>query len=232
MSIDAIALLKGKDLALPARLHARKLKDATLVHTGVGFGGDLDMLAYGVRTSVGDALDAHDDPRGVFVIPDVAEPAADTYDGVIAEIGEAGEWVRKMAAGEVPEGAIDAPEGSFEALMGQAMQALAGTDLADIQRAIASGDYAAMAKMQERMAAALGGEEAMNELASQLMGSANVEAALAGRPMEPLAGFPELPIDLSKMDPKQLAEMQKQLEGMIDPEQLAELEKLVKKGKS
>jgi len=232
MSIDAVALLKGANLPLSSRLHVQKLKDATLVHTGVGFGGDLDMLAYAVRTSVGDALDAHDDPRGIFVLPDVAEPKADTYEGVIAEIGEAGEWVQKMAAGEVPATLDAAPAGSFEALMGQAMQALAGTDLADIQRAIASGDYAAMAKLQERMAQALGGEEAMNQLASQLMGSANVEAALAGRPMEPLAGFPDLPIDLAKMDPKELAEMQKQLEGMLDPEQLAELEKLVKKGQN
>jgi hypothetical protein len=231
MTIDAVALLRGANLPLPSRLHVQKLKDATLVHTGVGFGGDLEMLAYGVRTSVGDALDVHDDPRGIFVLPDVAEPKADSYDGVIAEIGEAGEWVRKIAAGEVPATLEGAPAGSFEAMMGQAMKALAGTNLADIQRAIATGDYAAMAQLQERMAQALGGEEAMNQLASQLMGSANVEAAIAGRPMEPLAGFPELPIDLSKMNPEELAAMQKQLEGMLDPEQLAELEKLVKKGR-
>ena len=31
-------------------------------------------------------------------------------------------------------------------------------------------------------------------------------------------------IDLSKLDPKQLAEMQKQLQGVLDPEQLAELD--------
>lgn len=229
MTIDAVALLKGKDLTLPSRLHVRRLDDAVLVHTGVGFGGNLEMLAYGVRTSVGDALDAHDDPRGVFVLPDVAEPKATTYEGVIAEIGEAGEWIEKMGAGEVPAQLADAPAGSFEAMIGQAMQALAGTDLADIQRAIASGDYAAMAKLQERMAAALGGEDAMNELASKLMGQANVEAALAGQPMD-LGSLGDLPIDLSKLDPKQIAEMQKQLEGALDPEQLAELEKLVKKG--
>lgn len=231
MSIDAVALLKGTNLALPARLHVQKLKDATLVHTGVGFGGNLEMLAYGVRTSVGDALDAHDDPRGIFVLPDVAEPKADTYEGVIAEIGEAGEWIEKMAAGTVPEQLAEAPEGSFESLIGQAMQALAGTDLADIQRAIATGDYAAMAKLQERMAQALGGEEAMNQLASQLMGQANVEAALAGQPMD-LGALGNLPIDLSSLKPEQLADMQKQLEGVLDPEQLAELEKLVKKGHS
>lgn len=231
MSIDAIALLKGANPSLPSRLRVQRLRDGVLVHTGVGFGGNLEMLAYGVRTSVGDALDAHDDPRGIFVLPDVAEPKADTYEGVIAEIGEAGEWIENMAAGEVPEQLAGAPAGSFEAMIGQAMQALAGTDLADIQRAIASGDYAAMASLQERMAKALGGEEAMNQLASQLMGQANVEAALAGESMD-LGALGELPIDLSSLDPKQLAEMQKQLEGALDPEQLAELKKLVDKSRS
>src|SRR5688572_3529136 len=100
--MDAVALLKGTDYQLPARLHAVKLDDATLVHTGVGFGGDVEMLAYGVRTSIGDALDKHDDSRGVFIMPDVAEPRAKTYEGVLAEIGEAGEWVPKAPAGEVP----------------------------------------------------------------------------------------------------------------------------------
>lgn len=224
MGIDAIALLKGKGLPLPERLHAQQLDDATLVHTGVGFGGDLEMLAHGVRTSVGDALDRHDDPRGVFVLPDVAEPKARTYDGVIAEVGEAGEWVRVAPAGEVPAALVDAPAGSFEAMMGQAMQALGGENLAEIQRAIASGDFAAMARLQQKMAAALGGEEALEALATQLVGAMGASA-----PREPLGGFPELPIDLANLDPEQLAALAKDLEGALPPEQLAEIERLLKK---
>ncbi|MBI2396010.1 MAG: hypothetical protein HYV09_40985 [Deltaproteobacteria bacterium] len=224
MGIDAIALLKGNDLPLPERLRAQKLDDATLVHTGVAFGSDLEMLAYGVRTSVGDALYRHDDPRGVFVLPDVVAPKAKTYDDVIAEVGEAGEWVQLPAAGEVPVALTGAAAGSFEAMMGQAMQALGGENLAEIQRAIASGDYAAMARLQQKMAAALGGEDALEALATQLVGAIGASA-----PREPLGGFPELPIDLANVDPAQLAELAKDLEGTLPPEQLAEIERLLKK---
>lgn len=229
MGIDAIALLKGTDYELPERLHVDKLNDAILVHTGVAFGGDLEMLAYGVRTSIGDALDKHDDARGVFVMPDVAEPRADTYDAVIAEIAEAGEWVPKMAAGEIPEGLLDAPDGSFAAMMGQAMQALGGANLAEIQRALASGDYSAIEKMQEAMAAAVGGQEALNSLAAQLLGAANAEGALANVDAHALGAFPNLPMDIADLDAEQLEAMTKELAGVLPPEQLAELKKLVKK---
>jgi hypothetical protein len=227
--MDAVALLKGTKYEIPARLHVVKLDDAVLVHTQVGFGADIEMLAYGIRTSIGDALDSHDDARGVFVMPDVAEPKSRTYEGVLAEIGEAGEWVRKMPAGEVPGGLLDAPDGSFAAMMGQAMQALGGANLAEMQRALASGDYSALEKMQAQMAAAVGGEEKLHELAAQLLGAANEEGALASVDARALAGLPNLPMDLGELDPEQLEAMTKELAGVLPPEQLAELQKLVKK---
>lgn len=47
-----------------------------------------------LRDLFGDALaEIHDDPRGVFVTPDVAEPKAKTYEGIIEEIGEGGRWI-------------------------------------------------------------------------------------------------------------------------------------------
>lgn len=203
MGIDAVALLKGKDLAVPGRLHQVKLEDATLVHTGAAFGSDVEMLAYAVRTALGDALDAHDDPRGIFVLPDVAEPKGKTYAAVLEEIGEAGEWVRKIGAGEIPDGLLEAPEGSFAAAIGQAMQAIGEGNLAEIQRALASGDFSAIEKLQAQMAAALGGEDQLNALAARVLDAANAEGAL--------------PEDLSE------------LEGTIDPAQLKELEKMIKK---
>ncbi len=224
MGIDALALLKGNDLQLPARLQVKRLEDATLVHTGVGFGEDLETLAYAIRTSVGDALDHHDDARGIFVLPDVAAPKATTYDGVIEEIGEAGEWVRAMPAGEVPASLIEAPEGSFEAMMGQAMQALGDTNLADIQRALASGDFGALEQLQKKMAAAVGGEDALNALAAQLMGAAEAQ----GHDQTPLPGFPGLPVDLDKLDPEQLEAMAGELEAMLGPEAVEELRRAVK----
>ena len=199
MGIDAVALLKGTDLKLPERLHVERLDDAILVHTGARFGSDLEMLAYAVRTAVGDALDRHNDARGIFVLPDVAEPKGKTYDAVIEEIGEVGEWVRKIDAGEVPEGLVGAPDGSFAAAMGQAMTAIGEENLADIQRALSSGDYSAIEKLQERMVRALGGEDALNALAANVLSAAQAEGALDN------------------------------LEGVLDPEQVKELEKLVKK---
>lgn len=220
MGIDAVALLKGNDLEVPEHLHVQRLEDATLVHTGVGFGEDLEMLAYAIRTSVGDALDRHDDPRGIFVLPDVAEPSAKTYDGVVAEIGEAGEWVRTIPAGEVPASLLAAPEGSFEAMMGQAMQALGDANLAEIQRALASGDYSALERLQKQMAAAVGGEDALNALAAQLMGAAQAQ----GVDETPLAGFPGLPVDLASLDPAQLDELAE----VLGPEAVEELKRALK----
>jgi hypothetical protein len=203
MGIDAVALLKGKDFVAPERLRVQRLDDAVLVHTDVAFGGDIEMLAYGVRTALGDALDAHDDQRGIFVLPDVAKPRGKTYDAVIEEIGEAGEWVRKIGAGEIPEGLLGAPDGSFAAAIGEAMQAIGTDNLAEIQRALASGDFSAIEKLQAQMAAALGGEDQLNALAARVLNAANAEGAL--------------PEDLSE------------LQGQIDPAQLAELEKMIKK---
>ncbi len=42
----------------------------------------------------GDALPRiHDDPRGVFVTPDICDPRADTYDGVVRELAGTGRWI-------------------------------------------------------------------------------------------------------------------------------------------
>jgi hypothetical protein len=60
---------------------------------------------------VGSALDAHDDPRGVLIFPVVEGlPRHPTYDGVIAEVGASGLWIRPPAEREAA--------GLAEALMG------------------------------------------------------------------------------------------------------------------
>lgn len=59
--------------------------------------GDTDMefaIRCWLHEHFGDALaDIHDDPRGVLVTPDVCEPRADTYDGIVRELEAAGRWV-------------------------------------------------------------------------------------------------------------------------------------------
>ncbi len=66
------------------------------VFTGMRF-GDADVeftLRCWLHEHFGDALAAiHDDPRGVFATPDVCEPRARTYDGVVAELASAGRWI-------------------------------------------------------------------------------------------------------------------------------------------
>ena len=59
--------------------------------------GDADMefaIRCWLHEHFGDALARiHDDPRGVFVTPDVCDPRADTYDGILRELAGAGRWI-------------------------------------------------------------------------------------------------------------------------------------------
>lgn len=79
------------------RPRLRPLKDGNVsIFTGLRF-HDHDM-EYSIRcwlhANFGDALSLiHDDPRGVFVSPDVCEPRAKTYDGIIAELEGAGRFI-------------------------------------------------------------------------------------------------------------------------------------------
>ncbi|MFT3769572.1 MAG: hypothetical protein QM820_29400 [Minicystis sp.] len=229
MGIDAVALLRGIDHTLPPNLHVRKLEDALLVSTGVRFGGAPDELGLGVRAALGEALDAHQDARGVFVIPDVAEPRAKTYDGVIAEIGEAGEWAPIVAAGHVPERFAGAPADSFAGLVGQMMTALGEGTLAEMQRAMATGDLAALERVQHKLVSALGGEEQIEALGRKIAAAAEAESS--ARP-DPLAGLPPLPIQMDEIDLQSpdMAALLQQVEQQLDadPERRAALEKMLR----
>src|SRR5689334_16015608 len=93
MGIDAVALLRIARLPAPktsfgAEYLVQHRGDASLLHTFVGFEGTaLDEHALNVRRILGDALDAHDDPRGLLIFPDVAEPRGRSYDAIVAELG-------------------------------------------------------------------------------------------------------------------------------------------------
>lgn len=94
MSLEAIALLRLTDHA-PGE-GVTTLSDAVLLATGQSFASEPEMLAAGLRRLVGETLDRHEDPRGVFFVPAVAldaARAAGSYDGVLEAIGEAGMWV-------------------------------------------------------------------------------------------------------------------------------------------
>lgn len=118
MSIDAVALLKRsslRDISLPTpstpglpqpQVLEHVLDDCILFHTHVNFGDDPEAHAVALRRMLGEHLDAHVDPRGIFCVPDVAVDHARTlksYDAVIEAIGEAGMWVPMVAADFIPE---------------------------------------------------------------------------------------------------------------------------------
>src|SRR5262245_49092015 len=123
MSIDAVALLKGKDLALPDDLKRTSLDDATLVNTGLDLSSS--ELAIELSETLGEALDAHDDSRGVFVMPAKVQPKARSYQAVIDEVGELGMWVETVEAEPMMMPDMSAlGSGAFGALMGELMQAI------------------------------------------------------------------------------------------------------------
>ncbi|HZO13164.1 MAG TPA: hypothetical protein VFB62_07890 [Polyangiaceae bacterium] len=177
MSIDAVALLKGKDLALPEDLQSTSLDDATLVDTGLDLSSS--ELAIELSETLGEALDAHDDARGVFVMPAKVQPKARSYQAVIDEVGELGMWVEKVEAPMMMPDMSALGSGAFGALMGELMQAIDPATMADMQRAL-EGDAAAMARVQAKMTEALGGEEAIAARSDELLRAAQEGAAALG----------------------------------------------------
>lgn len=179
MTIDALALLKGRDLPLPSGSVLRTLDDGVLVFTHQRFGGDLEELGATLRHLLGDALDQHDDPRGVFVVPDVAAPEASSYDGVIEEIGEAGEWAPLVSVDHAPASLAGAPDGSFANMVGQMMGALGGDTISDLMQAVTTGDPDALAAMQDKLVAALGGQEQLEAFGQRMLEAAQAEVPAA-----------------------------------------------------
>lgn len=99
--MDAVALLKIPHDALRAALDASKaprtaaLEDGSLLFTKLPFDAEPEELMAGLRTILGPALALHQEPRGFFVLPDVAKPQGKTYASVLDEVGELGLWVSR-----------------------------------------------------------------------------------------------------------------------------------------
>lgn|GEM_PF-3524096 len=187
MGIDAIALLhvpfeevRGAFAVGPSasRLHlvgadgvtfaVDALDDGVLVHTFHAFAADPDEIATLVRGRMGPLLDRHDEPRGVFVFPDVASPKGRTYGAVLDEIGEAGEWVPKVDADHVPERFRDAGVGALESLVAQVTAGIGVDAIADLHRALAGGDAGAFEKAQAEFVEKLSALGNLDELTAQL----------------------------------------------------------------
>ena len=125
MSIDTVALLKIPHLPSPPTGFGRGYPvehrgDATLLSTLNRFDGQSpDEHALALRRMLGSALDAHDDPRGILIFPDVLSPREQSYAALVAELSQAGLWVPKVAIDHVPSRFTQAPAGSHDALVGE-----------------------------------------------------------------------------------------------------------------
>src|SRR5262245_43514512 len=130
MSIDAIALLKIPHLPSPPSglglgYPVEHRGDATLLSTFDRFDGRTpDEHALALRRMLGSTLDAHDDPRGILIFPDVVSPRTQSYAALVAELSQAGLWVPKVAIDHVPSRFTAAPSGSHDALVGELAAAL------------------------------------------------------------------------------------------------------------
>jgi len=107
MSIDAVAVLRIarlEPLAAPYGCHpVAHSGDASLVNTMTPFHGvTADELALSLRRLLGEALDAHDDPRGILLFPDAAAPSSAGYEAIVKEMAGAGKWVPKVGPDHIP----------------------------------------------------------------------------------------------------------------------------------
>lgn len=138
------------------------LADGIKLHLGLDFGDEPERFGLAVRIALGDAVDAIE---RVLVYPEVARPSATTYATLLEEIGDGGEWAI-VASTEEAEAALedddedDAPDlfGALQAMMG-------GGLMGQVQAAMAGGAVA-------------GGTNDLASLAQQLMGNADMRAAI------------------------------------------------------
>jgi hypothetical protein len=137
------------------------LADGIKLHLGLDFGDEPERFGLAVRIALGDAVDAIE---RVLVYPEVARPAATTYAGLIEEIGDGGEWAI-VASAEEAEAALEDDEDDAPDLFG-ALQAMMGGGLGG----------GLMGQVQAAMAG--GGTNDLASLAQQLMGNADMRAAI------------------------------------------------------
>jgi hypothetical protein len=117
MGIEAIALVKLTaaqiDAAFPAKgsdrpgadgkpLKLVALEDSVLLLLGTSFDMEPDEAGYEVRKRLGAALDAHDDSKGVLIVPDKARPRSKRYADAVEEVGDLGFWAKKVAKDFTP----------------------------------------------------------------------------------------------------------------------------------
>jgi hypothetical protein len=149
MSIDAVALVRIPEWEPSEDLDVRELDDGVLIFLDVPFESDPDTIFDALESLVGEEFYDHDDDRGILVFPDAAEPEdADSYEAVVAAVGESGVWL-----------SLDAPSDDQapnpEAILGQLLEAMGGGSADDLVRALRDGDEDALKLAQIQMTGAM-----------------------------------------------------------------------------
>jgi hypothetical protein len=214
MAITAIALLRIAPPAEPAPgARITPLEDAILLHTKAGFGSDPAALSRIVREQLGDAVDQHTDARGILFIPSVAAPTARTYDAVVDEVGEGGQWGPVRVASAQVLGAA-AMGGGLGALLGSLLEQMPSGVL-DSVTAAARGEPGAFEAATSQLKAA--GDEGQLDVA-------NLESMLANAGIE-LNSMSALMGQMESMlanDPEKAAALAEQFFGAVDEEEVEE----------
>lgn len=170
-SIDAVALLRIPNWEPPEELDVRELEDGLLVFLSIPFDTEPEELWDELESEVGPSLYDHEDDRGVLFLPDSSEPEdAETYDAVIAAVGEAGKWIA------IEEQAPDLASllgGNAEGLIGQVFEAMGIQDPQGLLQAMQSGDPEKLKLAQIQMQGKL--EEAMRGMQSGALGEGEGE---------------------------------------------------------
>lgn len=203
MTIDAVALLRIPGFTPPEDADVRELEDGFLLFLGVEFENDPEAILDALDDALGDSLADHEDERGVFVLPDAAEPEdATTYDQVITAVGDKGIFLDPGAAGAPDmQAMLGRPEvqaliggQEMQNMLGQMFQSLGVGSIEDIAKAMQSGDPDAMKMAQVQMMGAL--ERAMAPGAEGAEGDEAEDGAADA------AAGPKAPTANAKTEPK------------------------------
>ena len=180
------------------------LADGVKLHLGLDFGDEPERFGLAVRIALGDAVDAIE---RVLVYPEVARPSATTYAALVAEIGDGGEWA-VVASAEEAEAALEDDEDDDAPDLFGALQAMMGGGLmGEVQAAMQGGGTNDLASLAEQLMGNADMRAAIQQMGEQLMKSGALEGIdpngdvlaqaqrLAGQVAQE---HPELLADLSK----------------------------------
>ena len=172
------------------------------IFTGLRF-DDRDM-EYSIRcwlhAHFGDALSRiHDDPRGVFVSPDVCEPRAKTYDGIVLELKKSGRFIDPSPPTQGEQDARLKMMEDFMASMEACQKAKEAGDEEGFQRALAAApedvraSWAAQDDMARRMEAFESGPKTfeVTDESDEADGIPPIDPAAAMAIMRQMMGLPD-----------------------------------------